>query len=314
MIPQSAIVLALAMLLDLLLPEPPNAVHPVAWMGTLIATFRRLAPKHGKVWPFLAGLAFVLGGISGVALIGVVLVWVFNLLPMPLAWLCEALVLKTTFSIRSLASAGRSVFVALQAGNLYEARRLVSWHLVSRDTTSLDESQLAAATIESLAENTSDSIVAPLLFFTILGLPGSLAYRLVNTCDAMLGYRDEEREWLGKAPARTDDLLNLVPARLTAGLTIVAGTLLGFSPLRGIAIWWRDRRLTASPNAGHPMSAAAGVLGIELEKVGHYRLGAGLRLPATADIRRAIRLLVMTAALAGIVCGGMIFAIDWVSR
>ena len=148
----------------------------------------------------------------------------------------------------------------------------MSWHLVSRDTAQLDEAQVAAAAIESVAENTSDGIVAPLLAYAVGGLPAALIYRYVNTGDSLLGYRDAEREWLGKIPARTDDLLNLIPSRVTALLFILLRP-------QAWTVWRRDARLTASPNAGQPMSAMAGALNIELEKVAHYRLNAGARLP-----------------------------------
>ncbi|MGZ3415502.1 MAG: adenosylcobinamide-phosphate synthase CbiB, partial [Isosphaeraceae bacterium] len=219
-------------------------------------------------------------------------------LPPPFSILAEALVLKLMFSARSLVNAGEAVRRALESGELEAARRLVGWHLVSRDTSRLDDSQVAAAAIESLAENANDSIVAPLLFYAIAGLPGVLAYRFINTCDAMLGYRDLKREWLGKCSARVDDLANLVPARLTAALIILAGVPLGGSVPRAVRTWFRDSRVTASPNAGHPMSAAAGVLGVELAKCGHYRLGTGERLPAARDIARARRLVWSTTLLA----------------
>ena len=303
-------VLALAVLLDLVLCEPPNLWHPVAWMGSAVSAFRRRASKQGRLRPLIVGACWMLAGIGCALLTGWLLAWSIRLLPVPLAILAEALVLKTTFSIRGLTRAGREVQSALEAGDQPQARRLLSWHLVSRDTSSLNESQVAAATIESLAENTSDSIVAPLLFYVCAGLPGALAYRFINTCDAILGYHDSEREWLGKVPARLDDLANLIPARVTAGLMIAAGALLGCSPVRACAIWWRDRRITASPNAGHPMSAAAGVLCIELEKVGQYRLGHGLRPPAPADILRAVRLVGISTLLAGIMLGGLLLLMN----
>jgi adenosylcobinamide-phosphate synthase len=188
--------------------------------------------------------------------------------------------LKTTISLRGLNNAAHEVETALRGDDLREARRLLSWHLVSRDTSQLDASQVAAAAIESVAENTSDGIIAPLVWYGVGGVSAALTYRYLQTCDSILGYRDAEREWLGKIPARTDDLLNLIPARLTA-LCIVA-----LRP-RGWHVWRRDAHLTASPNAGHPMSAMAGALDIELEKVGHYRLNARARSPETGDIRRA---------------------------
>jgi adenosylcobinamide-phosphate synthase len=297
-LPAELIVVWLAILIDVSCGEPPNALHPVAWMGSAITAFRRHAPKQGRWRPFLAGMAFVVGGVGAAFAIGALIEKLLHGLPVALALLGEALVLKSMFSLCGLARAGRLVGAALQSGDLAGARSLLSFHLVSRDTSALDESQVTAATIESLAENVGDSFVAPLLFFAAAGLPGAIAYRFLNTCDAILGYRDQEREWLGKTAARLDDLVNLVPARVTAALFILTGILFGRSLRAPASVWLRDRLRTASPNAGHPMSAAAGVLGVELEKVGHYRLGSGQRAPTAADISRATQLLWGSAALA----------------
>ncbi len=297
-LPPELPILWLAFLLDLVIPEPRNALHPVAWMGMAIGALERLVPKQGRWKLFWAGAAIVLVGCALSALVGLLLHSGFRKLPPPFSILGEALVLKLMFSARSLVNAGEAVRRALESGELEAARRLVGWHLVSRDTSRLDDSQVAAAAIESLAENANDSIVAPLLFYAIAGLPGVLTYRFINTCDAMLGYRDLKREWLGKCSARVDDLANLVPARLTAALIILAGVPLGGSVPRAVRTWFRDSRVTASPNAGHPMSAAAGVLGVELAKCGYYRLGTGERLPAARDIARARRLVWSTTLLA----------------
>jgi adenosylcobinamide-phosphate synthase len=238
----------------------------------------------------------VVGGIIVVSIIGIVMEALLQLLPLPVYWLAEACVLKTTFAYRGLMQAAQQVQAALDAGELEHARQLVSWHLVSRDTTTLTPSQVAAATVESVAENASDGIIAPLVFYALGGLPAALAYRFINTADAMLGYRDPEHEWLGKVPARLDDLVNLVPARLTAGLFLFATWLLSGPTHRALRIWWRDAGQTASPNAGRPMSVMAGALGVELKKVGYYCLGAGQALPAAQDIPAAIRLLAWTVA------------------
>jgi adenosylcobinamide-phosphate synthase len=165
---------------------------------------------------------------------------------------------------------------------------------------------VAAAAVESVAENASDGVVAPWLFYLVGGLPAALAYRFVNTADAMLGYRDVEREWLGKIPARLDDVLNVLPARVTAMLIMLAAPLVGGRPPRGLKVWWHDASKTPSPNAGRPMAAAAGVLGVAREKIGCYRLGAGQRLPAAEDVRRAVKLLYVLAAIALAVAVGLI--------
>jgi adenosylcobinamide-phosphate synthase len=190
---------------------------------------------------------------------------------------------------------------------------LLGWHLVSRDTVGLDEARVAAATVESLAENASDGVVAPWCFYLLGGLPAALAYRFVNTADAMLGYRDAEREWLGKVPARLDDLLNLLPARLTAALILLAAPLFRQRWATALRVWWRDARKTASPNAGQPMAAAAGALGVELEKVGCYRLGSGLRLATVADVTRAVRLLYTVASLALVLVAGLAGALRFLA-
>jgi adenosylcobinamide-phosphate synthase len=292
-------VLCVASILDGVVGEPPTAWHPVAWMGRAIALFRSQAPIRGRWLPLLSGGAWMVVGIASVLVLTLLLLVGLRWLPWPLAVLAEAYLFKTTFSVRGLLAAGRSVESPLAAGDLPEARRLLAWHLVSRDTSPLDGSQVAAAAIESLAENTSDSCIAPWLYYAVGGVPAAMAYRFINTCDAMLGYRDAEREWLGKIPARTDDVANFLPARATALLMVLAACLPGYSARQAWVVLRRDRKLTASPNAGHPMSAAAGALQVELEKVGHYCLGRGARAPVAADILRMRRLLLATT-LAGL--------------
>lgn len=295
---------ALALALDLLLGDPPNRWHPVAWMGAAIAAARRRAPRRGRGLPLAYGAALVIGGAAAMAGMGCLLERLLDRLPVPLRWLATAGLLKTAVGLRGLGRAATEVQTALGSRDLPEARRLAAWHLVSRDTSVLTGSQVAAATVESVAENSSDGVIGPLLYFALGGLPGALAYRWVNTCDSMLGYRDPEREWLGKAPARLDDLLNLLPARLTAALITLAAWLAGDDAPNAWRIWRRDAGATESPNAGHPMSAMAGALGVELEKVGRYRLGAGQRPPQAADIGRSIRLMHLAAVLgAGLLAG-----------
>jgi adenosylcobinamide-phosphate synthase len=294
--------LLLAICLDLIMGEPPNRFHPVVWMGKLIAVLRRWAPRQGRVGAFLYGGTIMLISTAVVAGFGVWLQQLLAKLPWLLSGLLEAIILKTCFSWRALAAAARQVQHALLQQNLPQARHLLGWHLVSRDTTVLNASEISAATIESVAENASDSLVAPLFYYAIGGLPCALLYRLINTADAMLGYRDLEREWLGKIPARLDDLVNFIPARLTAGLIVAVAFIYRHGGRETWRVWRRDARQTSSPNAGHPMSAMAGALGVELVKIGHYRLGDGLKPPVPADIARSIVILYGIALLTLILC------------
>ena len=292
------IVLLLAIGLDLVLGEPPWRWHPVAWMGRAIAAMQSRAPRSGPLAELVFGTGVAMGGALSSAAAGLLLRQLLAWLPLPLRWSAEAALLKSLLAVRCLADAGSDVERALRVGDLPAARRLAGWHLVSRDTSELDAAQVAAATIESVAENSSDSIVAPLFYYALGGLPAVMAYRFLNTCDAMLGYRDAAREWLGKVPARLDDIVNLLPARLTALLLVMAAYLTGEDGANAWRVWRQDAAETASPNAGHPMSAMAGALGVSLEKVGHYRLGSGQAAPTAADIVRAARLMYTVTALA----------------
>ena len=243
----NSLTLVLVLALDRLLGDPPNRWHPVAWMGAVIAATRRRAPRRGRGLPLAYGAALVIGGATTLAGIGCLLERLLDRLPVPLRWLATAGLLKTTVGLQGLGRAATEVQEALDTGDLPEARLLAAWHLVSRDTSALSESQVAAATVESVAENSSDGVIGPLLYFALGGLPGALVYRWVNTCDSMLGYRDPEREWLGKAPARLDDLLNLPPARLTAALITLAAWLAGDDAPNAWRIWRWTRARPRAP-------------------------------------------------------------------
>lgn len=292
----------LALLFDLLLGDPPNRYHPTAWMGNLIAFLMRWRPRGNRLAELAYGVFILLLGIILSILAGLVITNLISRITnyQLLIIILTALFLKLTISLHGLDRAARDVQSALEAGNLPEARRLLSWHLVSRDTSQLDESKIAAAAIESVAENASDGIIAPLFFFALGGLPAAFAYRFINTADSMLGYHDEEREWLGKVPARLDDALNFIPARLAGLLIVLSAPFCGANFSQAWKILWRDSSQTASPNAGIPMSAMAGALGVELEKIGHYALGKGLRLPIPADLARARHLLYFSVGFAAL--------------
>ena len=301
-----AAVLLLALVFDCMLGEPPDVLHPVVWMGKLIALLERLFPMGSNAASLLAGagIALFVPALFGLAAwLAVQGLRELGTIPYLLG---GALLLKTTFSVKGLGQAAQVTRRCLVAGNLNAARRSLG-RLVSRDTQKLDEPLVAAAAIESVGENTTDSYIAPWLAFALLGLPGAFAYRAVNTLDSIIGYHGKY-EYSGKAAAKLDDLVNLVPARLSALLLLAAGLFAGLSrrvaePLeavsvrRGWKIMRRDHGLTESPNAGWTMSAMSGLIGVALEKPGHYLIGNGLRRPGAVDIGRAVRLAYLTAAL-----------------
>jgi adenosylcobinamide-phosphate synthase len=282
-------------LLDLAFDEPANPWHPVAWLGNAAGRLERAGPTDGRRLRLAYGAVLValLGGGSAAAGYGLSRA----LAPWPLASRLPlaAAILKSTFSLRGLATTAGRIGRQLEDDALPEARSELR-ALVSRPADDLDASQAASAAIESVAENLSDSVLAPIFYYLALGLPGALAYRAVNTLDAMIGYHGDYEE-LGKCAALCDDLANLLPARSSA-LLLVAAAWLGFGD--GRAAWgtmWRDHARTESPNAGWPMSAAAGALRVRLEKRGHYRLGRCFPTPTPKDIDRAIRLYYASAAL-----------------
>ena len=296
----SALLIALA--LDLLLRELPNAVHPVVWMGKLVSLLERIGPSaESKVaalaWGgFMAAFVPALaGGLAWLAANGL-----RELGPIPYLVGMAAL-LSTTFAVNGLAQAAKDIQDSMDEGSLGEARHGLR-SLVSRDANSLSQPLAAAAAIESVAENTTDSYIGPWLAFALLGLPGAFAFRAVNTLDSMIGYRGKY-EYLGKASARLDDVMNLIPARISAALILAAGGILRFAQndrlaaSRGLRWALTGRRLTASPNAGWTIGAMSGLLGVALEKSGHYRIGDGLREPGPAHIGTSIRVAYAVAAV-----------------
>jgi adenosylcobinamide-phosphate synthase len=280
---------------DLVLGEPPAAVHPTVWMGRWISLARRTRRARTPLAALAEGALWCASGAAATALAARA--------AGRLGPVARGVALKPALSLRALLSAGAEVERALRRGDLPEARRLLAWHLVSRDTSALSAAEVAGAAIESLAENLGDGVVAPLLAFRAGGLPAAYLHRFTNTADAMLGYRTPELEWFGKAPARADDLLNWVPARVSALLVSLAAPLGGGSPRAALRTAARDASLTASPNAGWPMAAMAGALGVRLDKRGAYRLNESGRAPGVDDIGRARFIVAGAGLLAGGVCG-----------
>ena len=294
----------LALAIDRWCGEPPARVHPVVWMGGWLGfAGRQVAPMAARtpqprLRPFVAAaLAWWAGAALAVAAAVALEQAALRHLPTWLAALALGVLLKPLLAWRMLREEVRAVesalAVSLDAGRERLAR------LVSRDVQALDAAAVRESALESLAENLNDSVVAPLLWFALLGLPGAALYRFANTADAMWGYRGErggrDWTWAGKWAARADDVLSWLPARITA-------LLLALAAARWPAGLAREAAHTPSPNSGWPMAAAALLLGVRLGKPGVYALNPAGAAPVAADTPRAVALAggaVGLAALAG---------------
>lgn len=294
-------ILVAALGVDVLLGESPSLFHPVVWMGKLTRVAERRFGE-GRPWEQLVGGALLALGIPALFALAAGAFQQGNG-PVPIiGWFVGVWLTKSTFALRALGKAAMELRALVARGDL-EGARLALRSLCSRDPKEMDGPALASGAVSSLAENACDSFVAPLFYFAIGGLPVAMFYRGVNTLDAMIGYRGRY-EYLGKAAARLDDLLNFIPARITALLLLAGGGLLGYDVRRGWRTLRRDGRKTPSPNGGRPMAAMAGLLGVTLEKPGTYALGDAITPITVETIDRAWRVVKVAAVLtAAIVLG-----------
>jgi len=291
---EKIVALLIALTLDLIFGEPPNAWHPVAWLGKLIAWETKLAPHRGRLRQLAYGVGMVLitlGLIVTVVFFLLAYLGKFNFIAYAIV---AGLLLKFSFSLRGLSRAVDTVRTLLSKDELAQACLSLK-SLVSRDTTKLSKSQVISAAVESAAENICDSFVAPLFYFFIFGVAGAIAYRVINTFDTMIGYHGQW-EYLGKFAARLDDIVNFIPARLTAMIIVLASLVCRKNVSQAWHIMIRDHNKTESPNAGWTMSAVAGALEVQLEKAGHYKLGDN-HLPLSLNTIDASRQIIMVAAI-----------------
>lgn len=309
-----AVAVPLALWLDRCFGEPPARCHPVVWMGGYLSwASRHVAPlavgaAAPRQWPLLRGtLAWVLGA-AVVSISAWGALWLLAHAPWWAQPLVLGLLLKPLLAWRMLRDEVQAVEAAL-AQSVAAGRERLRW-LVSRDVSALDAAQVRESAIETLAENLNDSVVAPLFWFALAGLPGAALYRFANTADAMWGYRGEHggRDWsrAGTWAARADDVLSWLPARLTGVLLCALGA---------VSMWRTlptQARQTPSPNSGWPMAAMALALDVRLAKPGVYSLHPTGRRPDAADTARALRLAArVVAVLAGLaaLAGGVATAL-----
>ena len=305
----TAVGLLAGVVLDQLAGDPRRG-HPVALFGGAAGRLESRMWRDDRA----AGTGYATLLIAAPALLG--------LLPrhLPAPWLAAATAAGTWAALgsRTLPAEADAVAARLRRGDLPAARRRLT-HLVGRRTDALDEAEIARAVVESVAENTSDAVVAPLLWGALGGLPGLLAYRAVNTLDAMVGHHSPRYENFGWAAARADDLANYLPARLTALLAAAAAPAVGGSGRAALAVARADGRRHPSPNAGVAEAAFAGALGLRLGGRNDYGshaedrpvLGAAGRPPGVDDIARAARLSRAVTAAATVACAAITLARGW---
>lgn len=260
--------IGIGLLLDRIIGDPPEWPHPVRWIGTLIngLKIRLNVPQHA----FRNGFAMLLIVLAIVATATIAVVAVAYSLHPAIGVLVEALLIASGLSQKSLKQAAEDVYTPLVQGDFALARKKLSW-IVGRDTETLGESEITRGVVETVSENTSDGITAPMFWALLFGAPGLWIYKAVNTCDSMVGYKNEEFRDFGFASAKLDDVLNYVPSRMT-GLLIVLFTRneSGILLKQRLSIWLRDARKHPSPNSGWLEAATAVQLGIELGGVNSY--------------------------------------------
>lgn len=314
MIRYHMIAFAVGFLLDLLLGDPHWMPHPVRLMGKGIAGLETVL--YGKEKPMLrGGILTVLILLLTAAAAGGMLAAAYLIHPL---WgtAAESIMTYQILAVKCLKTESMKVYDRLENGTLEEARQAVSM-IVGRDTGCLDEAGVIKAAVETVAENTSDGVIAPMLYTAIGGPVLGLLYKAVNTMDSMIGYKNERYLFFGRPAAKLDDAVNYLPARISAGLMIAAAFLGGkeFSGTEAFRIYRRDRRKHGSPNSGQTEAVCAGALGIRLAGDASYFgrlvkkpwIGDDGRPVEAADIKRANTLLYLTAGL----CEGICLLLLW---
>lgn len=298
----STAALALGFALDLVLGDPRNWPHVVRGMGALIAALERLFYPMRKKRPAGALLAFwtllVCAGLPAA-----VQYFAFRASPW-LYFALESLLVWQLLALKSLRVESRAVYDALAAGNLDRARKSVSM-IVGRDTQRLDAAGVARAAVETVAENASDGVAAPLFYIALGGAALGCLYKAANTMDSMIGYKNERYLDFGRAAAKLDDALNFLPARMCALAMILAAVFCKTDARRAFRVWRRDRRNHASPNSAQTEAVMAGALGVRLAGDAYYfgklhekpYIGDDIRPVEARDILLAHRLLYATAYL-----------------
>lgn len=327
------IVILIAILIDLILGELPSLIHPVVWIGRSIEKIKSLFLSTSKTKNRLSGFIMTLVLIIGFNTFFFIILYIssFNYI---FYLIIASIIISTTFAIKSLLKFVYDVYLNINE-DLEKGRTSVSF-LVSRDTSSLSSENVVSAAIETLTENITDSVISPLFYIFLFGFLGTIflnlinlslfnsfltvgtisgikyswyqlpimisvfvgvSYRVVNTLDAMIGYKDPENIDIGWFPARLDDVLNYIPARITGFLVVLAALFMGLNYKCSWQVMLNDSHNTPSPNSGYPMAAAAGALDIQLIKPGVYKLGHPKNVLNPEMIKKAINLTIITISI-----------------
>ncbi len=297
----SVLIFTLAFLIDLVLGEYPDRIHPTIGIGNMISYLKRKSKNPNPRVEKANGVLMALTIMLVVALPVFLLLFWLRTLPYGeiLYIIVGAILFKATFAIRGMGQYTKPIAAALKKNDLAGARKWLPY-IVRRDPNTLNERQIISAAVESIAESTTDGITAPFFFFALFGVPGAFAYRVVNTLDSMVGYKNAEYKNIGWFSAKLDTFANYIPSRLTAYLMVAASFLLREDWRESYRILQRDKHKTASPNAGYTISAMAGALNIQLEKQGYYTLGDDHGI-SHEHIPKALRVMTVTAVLFGLV-------------
>jgi adenosylcobinamide-phosphate synthase len=310
----SVYALFIGFIIDLIVGDPHSIPHPVIFIGKLISAIekvvRKIFPKTVRGENVAGGVLWLLVVVISTA-VPALLLWLSYGLNTWLGLALESIMCWQILATKSLKDESMKVYTALKTGNIEKSRYAVSM-IVGRDTANLNDKAVARAAVETVAENTSDGIVAPLIFLAIGGAPLGFFYKAVNTMDSMLGYVEMPYKNIGLVPAKMDDVMNFIPSRLSALIMLLAGWLLKLNVKNGWKVFRRDRFNHASPNSAQTESVCAGLLGLRLAGDAWYHgelhkkkfIGDALREIEYEDIQRACRLLYVTAVLSLILfCG-----------
>ncbi|QGU96787.1 cobalamin biosynthesis protein [Clostridium bovifaecis] len=254
----------LAVIIDWIIGDPRWFPHPVIYMGKLISyldkTGRKLCKTDDSIRTFGGFIVLVVASLSFI--IPFALLWKVQDIPW-LYHMINVFILWTTLAAKSLKVEAKKVYYSLKNGDLQDARVKLSY-IVGRDTSALDEKEIIRADVETVAENTSDGVIAPLIYAIIGGAPLAMMYKGVNTMDSMLGYMNEKYRYIGFFPAKVDDVFNFIPARITGVLMCLTAFLVKGNIIESLKIMVRDRKNHKSPNCAYPEGAAAGAMRIQL--------------------------------------------------